>query len=433
MVRFIHAADIHLDSSEPRGLVPYEGAPVEACRHATRRALENLVTLAIDESVDLLLIAGDVYDGDWKDARTGLFFINQLRKLREANIRCYMIRGNHDAASEISLHLPMPSNRDGSPMLFSHARCQTVHLDDVGVSLHGHSFATRAVRENLAVGYPQPISGHQNIAMLHTCLEGAEGHETYAPCTTAELTARGYDYWALGHIHQRLAPPPPGRGPPILFSGNLQGRHIRECGAKGVYLVTMEQGPPKIEFRSVDCYRWEQIAVDLTDACDEDELFSRFALAVQQTTNQHPDRPIAVRCELRGRTALHQRLFDRLPVLTEQLRSVGVTTGGGRVWLEEVRIRTQSPRASGSRSADSGSLEEGPLGELLQFVDQLRDQSDELRALAAPIVDLARRLPAGISESAQLKPDDPEWLNQLLMEVSPLLASRLTEARIDHS
>src|SRR5689334_9322509 len=108
-MKFIHAADIHLDSPL-RGLEQYEGAPVTQLRGATRRALENLTRLCLEEQVDFLLIAGDVYDGDWPDYSTGLFFAGQMSLLREAGIRVFLVRGNHDAASQITSQLKLPDN-----------------------------------------------------------------------------------------------------------------------------------------------------------------------------------------------------------------------------------------------------------------------------------------------------------------------------------
>jgi DNA repair exonuclease SbcCD nuclease subunit len=97
-MKFIHAADIHLDSPLV-GLRFYEGAPVDEIRGATRRAFQNLIELAITEKVDFILIAGDLYDGDWKDYNTGLFFLKEMAKLRDHGIRVFMISGNHDATS----------------------------------------------------------------------------------------------------------------------------------------------------------------------------------------------------------------------------------------------------------------------------------------------------------------------------------------------
>src|SRR5690349_21625701 len=108
-IRFLHAADIHLDS--PRGGLDRDSeAPVEAIRQAPRRALENLVRLALDERVDFVLIAGDLYDGDWRDFRTGLFFVEQMRRLEVAAIPVFLIAGNHDAANRMTRTLLLPGN-----------------------------------------------------------------------------------------------------------------------------------------------------------------------------------------------------------------------------------------------------------------------------------------------------------------------------------
>ena len=100
MFCFIHAADIHLDSPL-HGLERYDGAPVEEIRSATRRAFDNLIQLAIDEEVAFVLLVGDLYDGDWKDYNTDLYFIERMGRLREAGIRVFIVAGNHDATSQI--------------------------------------------------------------------------------------------------------------------------------------------------------------------------------------------------------------------------------------------------------------------------------------------------------------------------------------------
>ena len=123
-MRFLHAADIHLDSPL-LNLERYEGAPIHEIRNATRRALENLVDLAIQQQVALVLIAGDLYDGDWPDHNTGLFFVGQMRRLREAGIALYMIAGNHDAANKMTRSLRLPDNPSGDAPLLAHQRAET--------------------------------------------------------------------------------------------------------------------------------------------------------------------------------------------------------------------------------------------------------------------------------------------------------------------
>jgi len=178
MVRFIHAADIHLDSPL-LGLERYEGAPVDAIRGATRQSLQNLVNLACDEQVDLALIAGDLYDGDWKDYNTGLAFSSQMAKLREAGVRVFIVAGNHDAANQMTRRLRLPEN----VKMLSSREPETVVLDDLGVAIHGQGFDKQAVTDDLSIRYPDAVRGMVNIGLLHTCAEGREGHGRYAPCS----------------------------------------------------------------------------------------------------------------------------------------------------------------------------------------------------------------------------------------------------------
>jgi len=221
-MKFIHTADIHLDSPL-RGLSSYPDAPTERLRTATRDAFDNLVSSAIDEQVDFLIIAGDVYDGDWKDFNTGLFFVRQMGRLRRANILVYLLHGNHDAESEMTRGLELPDNVH----VFSSSKAQTFLIDNIKVALHGRSFKIAATTDNLLPSYPQPVPSWLNIGVLHTALEGNSEHAKYAPCSVAELQAKGYQYWALGHVHEHWIQ----RGDTtIAYPGNLQGRHIRELG-----------------------------------------------------------------------------------------------------------------------------------------------------------------------------------------------------------
>ena len=197
MFRFLHAADPHLDSPL-HGLQFHEGAPVELLRGATRRAFENLVQLAIDEQVDFVVIAGDVYDGDWKDYSTGLYFRGQMVRLGDEGIPVYLIAGNHDAASVITRKLGLPENVH----VFSTRSAESMDVASLPVVIHGRGFPNRAVPENLVEEYPAAIPGKFNLGMLHTSLTGKPGHDTYAPCSEMDLRGKGYDYWALGHIHQ---------------------------------------------------------------------------------------------------------------------------------------------------------------------------------------------------------------------------------------
>ncbi|MDD3473225.1 MAG: DNA repair exonuclease [Syntrophaceae bacterium] len=198
MFKFIHAADIHLDSPL-RGLSRYESAPVESIRNACRRAFENLVEFAIAEKVAFVLLAGDLYDGDWKDYSTGIFLSKQMGRLGQHNIPVFAVAGNHDAANRMTKALDNPANM----RILSTRKAETITLDDLAVAIHGRSFGPQHVDENLAATFDNAKKGMFNIGLLHTSLDGREGHAVYAPCTVNDLRSKRYQYWALGHVHQQ--------------------------------------------------------------------------------------------------------------------------------------------------------------------------------------------------------------------------------------
>ena len=254
-MQFLHASDLHIDSPL-RGLDRYEGAPVARLRTATRAALERLVDVAITEHVDFVLFAGDIYDRDWQDFHTGLFFREQMVRLGRANIRVFIVQGNHDAQGVITRQLILPPN----VTVFSSRTAQTFRIDELSVAIHGRSFPDRAVDEDLVPAYPPPVPDFFNIGMLHTSLNGRPGHDPYAPTDLATLVSKGYDYWALGHVHAREVV---SEAPRVVFPGNLQGRHANETGAKGCEMVTVNAGRIEAEFVALDVVRWHQMAVPL--------------------------------------------------------------------------------------------------------------------------------------------------------------------------
>ena len=281
MFSFLHAADIHLDSPL-LGLQRYQTAPVHEIRQATRRAFENLIELALAKEVDFVLVAGDLYDGSWPDHNTGLFFIQQLNRLHQAGISLFMIQGNHDAEGKMTKTLRLPENPDGAPVLFSARRAETRLLEELGVAIHGRGFARPICDENIAIEYPPAVTGCFNIGLLHTSLEAdSDGsHSRYAPCRLADLLQKDYDYWALGHIHQRQVC---NERPWIVYSGNLQGRHVRETGPKGCQLVHVDKNHDvECEFCELDVVRWEHVRVDLTDVESSEAVLQAFVDELNQ-------------------------------------------------------------------------------------------------------------------------------------------------------
>lgn len=410
MFKFIHAADIHLDSPL-RGLARYEGAPVEAIRGATRRALINLVELALEEEVDFLLIAGDVYDGDWKDHNTGLFFTKQMGRLREAGVPVYLIAGNHDAQSVMTKSVRLPDNVH----VFPTKKPGTVHLDNLGVAIHGQGFPSKAVTQDLTTKYPAPISGAWNIGLLHTSLTGYEGHDTYAPCTVEGLKHLGYDYWALGHVHQQQCLNP--TDPAVWFPGNIQGRHIREAGIKGCLLVTVfDGGHHEVDFRELDVLRWAELAVDVSACADTTACLDAFQTRLEAAIATHEDRLLAARVVFTGASTAHGALAADPRQLAYDVQSIANDYGGDRVWIEKIKLKTRPDSAAVSAHED-----DGPLAELAGVVAAMKGDPDALAQAAALLEPLREKLPRDGTGGGGL--DDPERIAALLDEAETLVRS----------
>jgi DNA repair protein SbcD/Mre11 len=417
LFRFIHAADIHLDSPL-RGLQRYDGAPADEIRGASRKALENLVRLAVEQEVDFVLIAGDIYDGDWRDHNTGLFFVSQMSLLREAGIPVVMIAGNHDAANRMTKSLRLPEN----VQLLSAKHSETASaksLESLGVAIHGRSFARAAESENLARDYPPRRSGMFNIGILHTALDGVEGHARYAPCTLGDLRAKGYDYWALGHVHQRQVV---ADDPLIVFSGNIQGRHIRETGEKGCFLVTVDgSGKALMEFQPLHVLQWEQCELDASNLQHPESVVDLFSDSLMRLLERQSAMPLALRVIVRGATDCHQALAAKSVQWMNELRAAALDISVGSVWVEKIVFQT-SPKLPLS----ANSLGDGPLSELLATLDWLRSEPEELSRLIQEFTDLSRKLPEELlhgEESISL--NSPEQMRKWLDESLPILISRL--------
>ena len=336
MVAFpiLHCADLHLDSPL-RGLEADPDAPADRIRRATRDALVNLVDMALAEQVRLVLIAGDLYDGDWQDWRTGQFLLRQIERLTRHGIRVVAISGNHDAESIITRRLRWP---DGARLLRAD-RAETITFPDLGVAVHGRSYPTRHMTDNLVPGYPVALPGLLNIGLLHTAA-GRPGHAPYAPCTIEQLGAHGYAYWALGHVHAREVL---NRDPWIVFPGNIQGRDIGETGAKGATLITVRDNAiAAVEHRPLDVVRWARIDIDLTGTADEDAALARVRQALAEALQAADGRLLAVRITLQGSCPAHAALSRSLGDTREKLRGEAMACGGAdAIWLEHVVLATR--------------------------------------------------------------------------------------------
>ncbi len=419
MFRFIHTADIHLDSPL-RGLTRYEGAPLALLRSATRRAFERLVQLAIDERVGFMIIAGDLYDGDWKDFNTGLFFVHQLSLLAKAGIAVVLLYGNHDAESALTRNLPL--EKMANVHVLPAKKAGTVLLPELGVALHGRSFKERDTIDNLLPGYPPAVPGLVNIGVLHTALEGHAEHARYAPCTVAELTNKGYDYWALGHVHTAKIV---ARNPWIVFAGNLQGRHIRETGKKSAMLVTVDDRViTEVEPVYADVLRWAHVEVDAAGLTTRGEVESRVIEVLGQTVRELADgRPVAARLTIRGACAASGELYADEETFAADLRALALGLGADAVWIEKIRIQTTAVA-----EATGEQLPSGVVDDIAQLLGDAPGDPELLKALGDELRPLIERLPARTRQEL----DDPALaaaidgrLDEVLRDATPLVLARL--------
>lgn len=411
-MKIVHAADIHLDSPL-YGLELYEGAPVEEFRGASRRALENLADFCIGEGVACLLIAGDLYDGDWKDYSTGLFFVKQMARLRDADVRVFLVRGNHDAASVITKGLKLPDNVKE----FSTARAETVVVEEHGLAIHGRGYAKRHMPDSLVADFPMPVDGCVNIGMLHTSLDAGGGeHAIYAPCTLDELRAKGYQYWALGHLHSRRVLC---EDPWIVYPGNLQGRHMRETGSKGVTVVEIADGQiGDVRHQDLDVVRWSKIEVCVSSTSTPDDALELMRAQLLEAISTAESRPLAVRVEVRGETSGQCATTLEDNAWLNDARAVVIDESAGQAWLESVQVTTSTaPTLDGV---------DGPASEMMEYLRELSEDPMSLEVIGGQLAELTAKLPHEYrSLPDALDPSAPKALKPIVGRIEQLLLHRL--------
>ena len=413
--KFVHAADIHLDSPL-RGLARYDGLPLEQFRGATRRAFERLIDLCRDEGAAFLLIAGDLYDGEGRDFNTALFFAAEMSRLNKLEIPAYLVSGNHDAQSVMMTHaLRLPANVHH----FSSRKPETKLLERLGVAIHGQSYAKRAVMDDLSASYPERVQGLVNIGLLHTSANGRAGHEPYAPCSAAALVEKGYDYWALGHVHAREEL---SREPYVVFPGNLQGRHVRETGAKGATVVTVEDGRvAQVEHRPLDVVRWAVCDVDLATAASPHDAVELARQALEREVQAAGGRAVAARVRLYGSSAAHAALVTDQARWANEIRSAASALEGEGVWVEKLVVTSSAPlNLSALREQDDA------VGVLLRAIQELRVDDAALTSMLDDLRPLRDKLPPEVREGDDaLRLDEPAVLRAALADVEQLLLPRL--------
>ncbi|OBZ96269.1 serine/threonine protein phosphatase [Pararhizobium polonicum] len=337
--RFVHTADLHLDSPL-RSLALKNPDLAELVRGATRTALARIVDLCLAESVDALLIAGDLYDGSQTSMNTALYLAGELRRLEAAGIRVFLIRGNHDSQSTMTRELTFPANVH----VFA-GRAKPVHAKTLGdgreVHIHGISFANPHAPDSLLPSFQPPVADAVNIGMLHTSLAGTPGHDPYAPCSVAELARHGFDYWALGHVHQRQVH---SQVPLIVMPGMPQGRDINEAGPKTVTLVTVgDDGRLEHREHPIGQAVFERVTVDLGGVQDWRQMLEAAGETLSAQRHGSAADHLILRVSLTGATPLAWKLRRDPDFLAAELSNLAAGLSG--CWIEKIDIECRGMEA----------------------------------------------------------------------------------------
>ena len=419
-IRFVHAADLHLDS-------PFTGlkaaAPADvanALYHATFDAYENIINLCISEQVDALLVAGDVFDGTDRSLRAQLKFVEGLKKLDTEGIRSFVCHGNHDPLDGWQARLDYPP---GCRRFGPEWEAVPVFEDPDRALIHGISYRKRDVTENLALRLGNVDPGPFSIGLVHGNVGNNPEHGAYAPCSLDDLAQSGVHYWALGHVHTRQVLNE--QGPTVVYPGNPQGRHPNETGARGVYLVEVDDGGNVgLDFRPMDTVRWARLDSDIAALDTEQDLLDALHKGMQALLDGADGQSVVVRVRLTGRGELNRKL--RRPNMIEDLVEAINGEWAERspfVWCERIEDASASPFDREARLKGSDFL-----AEVLRTADRSKTDPELLAGLGTGLSDLYQhhRFRSYLSNSAPneeeiagLVEDAESMIVNLLIEDAP--------------
>lgn len=414
----MHAADLHLDSPFKGMASKVPDAIVSALQNATFDAYDRIVSLCVEEAVDALVIAGDVYDGADRSFKAQYRFIEGLRKLSEEGIASFICHGNHDPLDGWQSRLDFPERcyRFGKD-----AESFPLWEDAPGaVSVHGISYPTRVVQENLIPRFEGLELAEFNIGLIHANVDSDPNHDPYAPCTSEDLKATGYDYWALGHVHTRRIINE--SVPTVVYPGNPQGRHFNERFARGVYLVDVDaSGHVATDFRAVDLVRWDDFAIDGSNMETEQGLVDALRSAIDTSLEQSDGRSVLARAEISGPSPIHNSLIrdDFVSQVCDELNE----EYGNRepfLWCERIVVST-------TPATDRDELKKGNdfVADLLELSDSIRANEDELVSMLGSIEGIFTTGKVG-NYARQFTPDIEE-LRRLLAQAENQFLPELIE------
>lgn len=416
-LRFIHAADLHLDSPF-KGMSALPERVRERVRESTFEALKELVAFAIQEQVDFVLVSGDVYDVSDRSLRAQIRFQKAVEQLAAGGIPTYIIHGNHDPEDGRAAKLVWPADVH----FFASEKVETLQVvkQDRGLiaEIHGISYGSSAVTENLALKFKRGQAQVCQIGLLHTNVDGDPHHDNYAPCSKQDLMDAGMHYWALGHVHTRHIL---NQQPTIVYPGNIQGRSIRETGPRGCFLVDIDEyGRSELAFHALDTVRWFQEKLSVVTIQSEQILKDRLGELLDRLRQEADGRDGIVRIVLEGRSDIHERLRKgrALQELMDELREEEVERGCF-VWIESIEDRTAS-----ELDLTAFLEEKSFLGDLLRYGAALQSDDASLESFAGEALAALQGLPQSAGNPAAASPEQlREWLSAAEVLVADLLTA----------
>ncbi|MCG3268048.1 DNA repair exonuclease [Yoonia sp. I 8.24] len=392
MIRILHTADLHLDSPL-KSLALRDPDMRDSVQTATRSALTRLIDTALSENVAALLIAGDLFDGAARSAKTAAFLVTQFDRLAAADIPVFYIKGNHDAENPITGETALPSN-----VHIFDGRGGKSQLPGTDIWIHGVSFRDRHAPDSLLDKFNAPVAGAINIGMLHTSLAGAAGHDTYAPCTVADLQKMGFDYWALGHIHKRHVYCD---APWIVMPGTPQGRDIGEAGPQSATMLEIVDGTITLREIPTAAVVFHSADVDITTLTDDDQI--RGAIRTVLRDNTTPDSTRILRLRLTGQSDRYWQILRDQPLWEETIRTIAQETG--QIWIDKVRFDLKPPAIATHNATD----------ELAEIIASMRNEPGIVAGLNDLLENTLSELPPQVR--AALVPDH-DALTALALELT---------------
>lgn len=409
---FIHTADLHL-GSPLTGIRAMDETMAEKLIQASYRAFDRIVDLAIRDEVDCVLIAGDLYDSRRQQIYDQLTLLHALERLNDHDIPVYIACGNHDPQSAWSRSIQWPKNvhimRDDEP--------EVVFCEKDGekkAAIVGMSYPRPSVWENLAATFPEKETDWPfTIGLLHGTLGSSTGeHVSYAPCSEEDLATRGYDYWALGHIHKPAVVRQ--TDPAIVYPGIPQGRDIGESGPRGCYHVAVRSDgtiePTFVETAEI-CWETATLSIDGIDTLSD--LDAAILDTLDDIQKTRTGSQVCCRLTLTGRGEVHRdlsRVKGAIDDLADHLREVG-----SEVYIDRIIDQTAHP-------IDREALvrREDLIGDILRISDNLQQDPKAAETIVPLFKDLFSD-----KRGKKCDPISPEEIPDLIMEAETYLLDLL--------